>query len=788
MYRSMLKRDLKRKKTMNIILLLFIILAATFIASSMNNLLSITTAMKNYFAMAQLKDFMIVTMEEEENDKVIRSFLDKESNVKNWTVDQNLFITGQNIKLENGKNASLDNTAIVSSANISQQKFFDKDNKEIYIKDGEIYVPLKFMEDNSLKTGDSLEIVNETFKKSFTVTGNSKDAFLGSAMMGEARFLISDGDYKEMEEKSGFRKGEIYSVNTSDIKKLEDDFNQIGADIITSCDQALISLTYIMDMVIAGVLLIVSACLILISLVILRFTIVFTLNEEYREIGIMKAIGIRERKIRGLYIIKYLAISTAGAGIGFFCSIPFGNLFLRQVSKNIIISEQKGFWVNFLFSALIILIVVSFCYFCTRQVNRFSPIDAIRSGSNGERFKRKGILRLSKSRLSARSFLAWNDILSEPRKFGILVLIFTIGILLIIVPINTTNTLKSDRLVSWFGMVRSDVYLTNEYRQNKFMTQGGREAMVNYMDTLKENLKEKGIKADLFGETIFKFNISFDGRSYNSLALQGTGVSADQYTYTKGQPPAYENEVALTHVIAEKLDAGIGDTVTIKTGNTPKKYVVTAIYQSMNNMGEGIRFSEKETLDYGGAFGNFALQVKYLDHPSSREIKSRLELIKRLYPDFKVYTGGEYINHMLGNVAAQINGVQNIIIAVVLIINLLVAVLMEKTFLTKEKGEIGMLKSIGFRDSDIIIWQVLRIGIVLVISTVLAALLSGPAAQLSSGKIFEMMGTSHIDFEVKPLQVYVFYPLLLLAVTLAASVLTALPVRKISAQETNNIE
>ena len=36
MYLRILKKDLKRKKTMNVILLIFVILAATFIASSAN--------------------------------------------------------------------------------------------------------------------------------------------------------------------------------------------------------------------------------------------------------------------------------------------------------------------------------------------------------------------------------------------------------------------------------------------------------------------------------------------------------------------------------------------------------------------------------------------------------------------------------------------------------------------------------------------------------------------------------------------------------------------------------
>ena len=66
--------------------------------------------------------------------------------------------------------------------------------------------------------------------------------------------------------------------------------------MIASFDRDTLKITYVMDMIIAGILLVVSICLILISIVILRFTIVFTLNEEFREIGIMKAIGIKRIK------------------------------------------------------------------------------------------------------------------------------------------------------------------------------------------------------------------------------------------------------------------------------------------------------------------------------------------------------------------------------------------------------------------------------------------------------------------------------------------------------------
>ena len=57
-------------------------------------------------------------------------------------------------------------------------------------------------------------------------------------------------------------------------------------------------------------LLMVSLIFVAVAFVILRFTIAFTLSEEFREIGVMKAIGIRNLKIRSLYLVKYAALSV----------------------------------------------------------------------------------------------------------------------------------------------------------------------------------------------------------------------------------------------------------------------------------------------------------------------------------------------------------------------------------------------------------------------------------------------------------------------------------------------
>lgn len=59
-----LKKDLKRKKSINIILLIFIALATTFIASSVTNMSVILNATDDFFEAAELSDHIIITKRE----------------------------------------------------------------------------------------------------------------------------------------------------------------------------------------------------------------------------------------------------------------------------------------------------------------------------------------------------------------------------------------------------------------------------------------------------------------------------------------------------------------------------------------------------------------------------------------------------------------------------------------------------------------------------------------------------------------------------------------------------
>lgn len=782
MYRSILKKDFKRKKTMNLILFIFIILAATFIASSTNNLMSVVTALDSYFERAEIPNYWIATSSKIENDKFQEFARENEYNCKTLELLQ---ITPNDI-LINGEKFEYSNTITISSLKNSTKVFDNNDEEITKVYDGEIFISANMFYNSkyNLKVGDIIAITSYGKTKEFTLKGCKKDAAFGTDTMGITRMLISENDLEFLRSDNS---SVIYSnFAYTDDPDLINKINETEIQIIFNMNCSDMKKMYIMDMLIAAVILIMSLCLIIVSMLILKFTINFTMSEELCEIGVMKAIGITNHKIRGLYIIKYFAISVIGAGLGFILSIPFGKMLIRNVSQNIILGGSKKISVNLICSVITALIVILFCYFCTRKIKRFSPIDAIRSGESSERYSRKGFIHLSKIRLTPVPFMAVNDIFSGLKRFAVMIVIFALGLLLIIIPGNTANTLKSDNIMAWFNMAPCDHVIVKEIL---FNTKNNKTMVEENLKDIRDYLTKNNIKADVFEELMFRMNISHSAKKTISLAFQGIGdVTTGEYMCDKGSMPQNINEVAITELVAEKIDVKIGDDVQIKNGEKTKNYTVCGLFQSMNNMGEGIRFHQDEKLDYASVSGSFGIQVRYTDNPSSTILSERKSMLSKQFTNGEVCTSGEYINIMIGDISSQIDSVKNMIIAVVLCINVLVTVLMVKSFLTKEKREIAILKAIGFRNSSLVAWQTIRIVIVLFIAIILAAALSTPLSHLIVEPIFRIMGAQSIEFEIKPIEVFVIYPLLVLTITTLSSMLTALQIIKIPASETSNIE
>ena len=527
----------------------------------------------------------------------------------------------------------------------------------------------------------------------------------------------------------------------------------------------------------------------MIAFVVLRFTISFTLSEEFREIGVMKAIGIGNFKIRGLYLVKYIGLSVIGAAVGLALSFPFGKMLMGVSSQNMIVGNQSPVLVNIVCAVLVVAVIIWFCYGCTGRVKKLTPIDAIRNGQTGERFRKKSLMSLGKSRLPMAPFLALNDIVSSPRRYGIISLTFFLCLSLLLILSATVSTINSGSLAASLGWADCDIYLDSKIIA-ECMMEDGHEKLEKHLDEMEQTLAEHGIPAKCYQEMMFILPVSFGENEDNNICIfQGTGSTMDMYEYTAGTAPQGTDEIAITRIAADKLNATIGDTVTIKTIDGDKEYIISAFFQSMNMMGSGIRLHTDAYINYVQAGSGGNTQITFTDHPDSREIERRMEEIQRIFPDYgNIRTCAEAVADMVG-IAGTLDAVKSLVAVLTIVLAALITVLMERSFIAKEQGEIALMKAVGTRNGKIYAYHALRFIFVGMIAVIMGEIFAIPLTHLCFDPLFKMAGMElAVDYVINPVEMYLFFPVIILVTTTVSAFLTSLYTRKIKSSDTANIE
>lgn len=788
MYLKILKKDLKRKRTMNCILLLFVILSVMFSASSVNNIMTVMGGLDYYFEKAGMTDYYFITIEPNGDDTLSEIF-ENEDSVTEYRKEPTVFCIEDNFLKDNKKLADFSTSAIMTSIDNAKLNYFDSNNNIITeVDSGKVYISGSFAENAGFETGDTFDFKFGETSLTFEFAGIVKDAFLGGEMMGNPRFLMNDSDYQKISSDDMAKQGNtggIFYVNTDNTTALESavsECNTIGFNGSVST----IKMTYVMSIIVAGILLVMSIGLILVSFVVLRFTIGFTIAEEFREIGVMKAIGMKNNFVRGLYLVKYLGISVIGAFIGYFASIPFGNMLLESVSKNMVLGNDKSVFTGILCSIAVVGIILLFCWRCTAKIRKMSPIDAVRSGQTGERFRKRSLMHLSKSRFKTTGFLSFNDVLSSPKQYGIITAVFTICTLLVMILANTANTLNSDKLLFLFGTTKSDVY----YNDSKSVMEviQGQKTLDETIEEIEKELSDNGMPASVHIETMYQIPVEFGDIKTTVMFQLCNDTSADEYTYSQGTAPSYANEIAISEPVAEKLSAEIGDTLQLTIDGEEKDYIVTALFQSFSQLGESGRLHESVFPSDSSISSTMAYQIDFDDNPDENEINSRIEKLKDIFDSQKIMTAEEFVKDSTG-AGDIVAGVKNLVLIIALIIIIMISVLMERSFISKEKSEIALMKALGFRNSAVYAHHTARFLIVGVVASVISMLLCKPLTELAINPVFSVMGAvAGISYEIRPVEVFVVYPIVILSATLVGTFMTSLYTKSIKASDTSNIE
>lgn len=790
MLKRMLKKDLMHRKSVNLILFLFITIATVFLASSVNNILVVSSSVDYYMDYANIPDVNLVAVNSGEKEKIMKWIETEAPGVKDYGYQEMLSVEQKNLHRENGKKFNAEGLSLFLSEESSDYcKGFDPDGGALHLQDDEIGMPAFLMDKNDLKVGDKVRISLNGRDKTFTLKTVVKDAAFGNDMVGMSRIFMNSDMYREFKKAGSEQTYALYFINVSSISEFTEAQNlQSFPSVLNTVSRSMYSMIYSFDLILAALLILVGICMILIALLVLRFTLLFTMEEEYREIGIMKAIGLRDKAIRRLYLVKYTFLVSSGAFLGLLISVPISRIMVAGVSVNMIMEDSGvNFFVNILCTLLIIFLVMLFCMNCTRKLSRITAISAIRGGHSGESFAKASALYLFKQKyLRVPAYLGINDMLTHLKRYALLLVTFCISFVLITIPLNTINTMQSSEMASKFTVnTDSAVYIKkiegkqdSAYRNSAQLKKG--------MQRVEREMKEKGYDAELTASSIYFLPFHAPGKKGNTkiMSLQIQGRNTEYLDYLEGSAPVLENEIAFSRLILEDNNWHIGDRIEDDLNGETYKFIITGSYADYMQLGSSARLNAKLDLSKVDMFEYWNVNVDMKTDKSQTELKDTLQ---KQFPDYEWYTAQEIVDRNIGGIQESLSELLIPMTAMLCAVIMLITLLMEKLFIVREKGEIAMMKSIGFRNSSIRSWQVIRMILVALVSMLAAVPLSMLSNRFMLEPIFAIMGAD-VHIQIDPVQVYLIYPGVLLLGIICATIFATGQIKRIHIREMNNME
>ena len=783
MFWRILKKDLKRKKTMNIILLLFVILCSMFAAAAVNNIIAVTGGIEHYFDMAGVPDVTVLTLGENDAEERIAEL----TCVKEIKTEHCLDVFSSSFKHNGKKLDNFANSARLISDSEMAINYFDESSSIIKSVDkGCFYATAPFLQDIDIKEGDEVELDVGDSHLTLKFMGRFKGALFGSQKSDSPCLIINSADYNRLDKEQAahimdYKQLYINTSNVDEIKELAKDYDRVFVTVREESKNI-----YLYDMLSAYALMIISVVLMFTGFVVLRFTIGFTISEEFHEIGVMKAVGIDNNSIRSLYIVKYLAIAVIGTLIGYFCSIPLGDMMMKTVSENMVLGSESGAFMGILSSGLVVIIILLFCYSCTRRVNKLSPIDAVRNGQTGERFRKRSLLRLGRSKLPSTAFLSVNDFLSSPKQFSVITVVFTLCILLMTIMSNFALTLKSEKLLRFFDLPSSEAHIMDTEMIGELMTDlSDHKRIIAQTEKL---LADNGMPGKCTMTLGAQLEASHKDKTAKLNFRITKGETTDTLRADKGSPPQKADEIIVTENTLVNLGAEIGDRVTTVINDKEYEFIITGTFSTFVNPTNAAFLYKDFDLGHLPASNVMGVQIHFDGSPDKERINQNIEKLKSLLESDKVYTTSDFINNFTG-MSDTINSIKKIMMILTVIVTAMIVILMERSFIAKEKSEIALMKAVGVTDGSIAAQHTLRFVIASILACILSTAVLMPISNVMMNWVGNMVGDiSGLKCDFDPLEIFVICPEILIGVTVIGSYLTALYTKTIKASDTASIE
>ncbi|WP_368756982.1 ABC transporter permease [Enterococcus avium] len=754
MYWKIVKNDIRESKLITATTTMFITVAAILVALAMILSVNLSGSIDTLMEKTQSPHYMQMHTGSLDKSRLAK-FVKDNGNVSAYEASEFLNLSGSDIEIGGHSFADSveDNGLAVQNKNLDF--FVDMENRPIQPKPGELYVPIAFKKQGFAEIGDKAEIAG----KKFTVTGFLRDGTMNSQMAGSKRLLLHQKDYDVL-----FSQGRLEYIiefrlkDPSKLNQFEAAYKKAGLEANgPSGTHRLFKLgNALSDGVLIGILLLISVLVVLMTFMCIRFTLLAKIEEDYREIGVMKAIGLQIKDIKKIYLAKYATLSVAGSLFGYLVSLPLSYLLLKNIKLFMGESTNEGLsWLLALVGIVVVmLLIIGYVYSLLSRFKKISAVETIRFSTSNEKINTKTHFNLRKFKLfSVDTRLGIIDIMNRKKIYLTMLMVFILSTFIMIVPALVYHTTVSDDFIENIGFSHQVDIGASLYQSTN---------NTKHEQKIEDYLKEDSDVASFSKIVTKNFDVKDAGTTENILSVELGNHQKFPVDYLQGRAPNKTNELALSTINAEEYNKKIGDSLVLIRDGKEERFIVCGIYANVFNGGKTAKATFKDN-KATSIWTDINIKLKNPD-----KLEQKMRQYKQDLPFAKMNNAREYRDQTFGSTIHSIMLISLGSLLVALLITGLITALFMKLLLVKDKKEIATLKVLGFTNKDINRQYLSRSLTVLIIGLFSGTLLAMTVVKGMSGILALALGGVNVQLKGS-LLIYLGCPLLMLLVTVFAT-------------------
>ncbi len=617
---------------------------------------------------------------------------------------------------------------------------YDENHKKLdapILNSGEIIVPISFKALYNCKVGDVITLSSEGKEYRYVIASYLEDPYMGSSMMGIKTVLFCKED---MEAVVAASERNEYGTVLSIFRDKESDMSDIAFEanlnkatsyaayswIAFSRSQVYSYMTLLTN-IFAGVLMAFIVMLLVATMIVLGHNISNSIDHDYVNIGILKAVGMTDGRLKNSIMLGYIMAAFVGAVIGVPASVPIIGLVntLTRPAIGIYVDNTPALLVVVFTILIIFLVLVLFIRMKLRKISQITPVTAMRGSKGDVHFSSLFKLPISKKGLSAS--LAYRQLVSGKKQYISAMIVTAILVLFM--------TMISDMCL-WFGR---DGKKLNEMFEP-----------ITYDITVWADNAEKLEDID----SIIKEYTEADRFVYGSKNIVMNdiqlwcGIIDDPEQISsvyKGRTCLYNNEVLITEYVAESFGIDIGDNVKIKMGDKAEEFIVSGYYQCSNDAGKNITINlsgfKRLVDEVNVSVYNYTLQNKDSIDAIIASVSEKYNEEEATVEEHTFFDGMEVV-------ISAINGIAVLIYVIAAIFIIVTVVMVCGKIFGKEKQDYGIYKSLGYTSARLRRQFAVRFVFVAVSGSVIGIILTLLLSDSIIGVIFESFGIANFSADL----------------------------------------